>query len=168
MLLFLKHLFVCVYTLVVMPHPFYLSVTEIKYNSKSKSTEIACKMFTNDLEDALKKTTGKKIDLINPVNKEETGKILFEYIEKRLKINTNQKPQKLNYIGFEKEDDVIWTYMEIKNSDQPKTIFIENKLLYDYLKEQINIVHVEAGKYKESGKVTYPDYILQFKVNSVN
>lgn len=164
MLLFLKHILIGIYTLFVLPHPFYLSVTECKYNTKNKSIEVSCKMFTNDLEDALKKKSGKTVDLINPKNKEETGKILFEYIEKRLKITVNQKLQKLNYIGFEKEDDVIWTYMEIKNVEKPKTVKIENTLLFDFLKEQINIVHLEVGSYKESSKVTNPDYKLEFTV----
>ena len=59
------------------PHPFYLSITEMKYNDKSKSLEISCKMFTGDLEDALKKTTNKSVDLIHPKNKPETEKILL-------------------------------------------------------------------------------------------
>lgn len=164
MLLFLKNILIALYSIFLIPHPFYLSVTDCKYNPKNKNIEISCKMFTNDLEDALKKKNGKTVDLINPANKEETGKLVFEYIEKRLKITTNQKLMKLNYIGFEKEDDVIWTYLEIKNVEKPKNLKIENTLLYDYLKEQINIVHVEVGSYKESSKVTNPDYKLEFPI----
>ena len=40
-------------------HPYHLSVTEIKFNDKNSSLEVACKMFTADLENALKKTTKK-------------------------------------------------------------------------------------------------------------
>lgn len=162
--LLIKHLIIWI-SLVILPHPFYLSVTEIKYNASKKSMEVSCKMFTNDLEDALKKTSGKSIDLINTSNKKEVESVLFAYIQKRLTISVNNKPVVLKCIGYEKEEEAIWTYMEIVNCDKPNTISIENKLLYDYLKEQMNIVHCEAGTFKESSKVVNPDSKISFTIN---
>lgn len=165
MLVVLKQLIICACIYLWMPHPFYLSVTEIKYNAAHKTTEVACKMFTNDLEDAIKRSSGKKVDLINSTDKTETGRQLSEYITKRLQINFNGKIRTLTYIGYEKEEDAIWTYFEIKNCEEPKIALIENKLLYDYLKEQINIVHLNIGNFKESSKVTNPEAKLEFKIN---
>ncbi len=144
------------------PHPFYLSVTDIKYNDKSKSLEIACKMFTNDLEDALKKITNKSIDILNPKNKPEVEKILFAYITKRLSVNLNGKLKTLKFIGYEKEDDVIWTYMEIEKCEKPKQLIIQNSLLYDFVKEQINIVQIEVDGNKQSSKVSNPNKEIRF------
>ena len=79
------------------PHPFYLSVTDIKYNEKNKSLEVATKMFTSDLEDALKKTFKKTVDILNPKDKKEVEKILFDYITKRLTINLNGKLKTLKF-----------------------------------------------------------------------
>jgi hypothetical protein len=147
------------------PHPFYLSVTDIKYNEKNRTLEVACKMFTNDLENVLKKNTGKKIDLIDPKDKKETEKVLFDYISKRLEINLNGKKQTLKFLGYEKEEDVIWTYMEIEKCEKPKQFVIHNSLLYDHLKEQINMVHLEVNNKKQSSKVTNPEKELKFTVN---
>lgn len=164
MLLFKNIILVCVFLLTGTPHPFYLSVTDIKYNDKNKSLEIACKMFTNDLEDALKRTTKKSIDLINPKDKKETERILFDYINKRLSINLNGKSKTLKCIGFEKEEDVIWTYMEIEKCEKPKQLLINNSLLYDFLKEQINLVSFEISGNKQSSKVSNPDKEIKFTV----
>lgn len=164
MMLFIKHL-ICWLSLVVLPHPFYLSVTELKHDSSKKNMEVSCKMFTNDLEDALKKTSNKPIDILNPKNKQEVEAVLFAYIQKRLIILVNNKPVALKYIGYEKEEDAIWTYMEIANCEKPVTISIDNKLLYDHLKEQMNIVHCEVGTFKESSKVTNPDSKMSFTIN---
>ena len=166
MLFFKPIILACVFLLVGKPHPFYLSVTDIKYNDKNKSLEIACKIFTNDLEDALKRTTKKNVDLINPQDKKETGKILFDYINKRLSINLNGKLKTLNYIGFEKEEDVIWTYMEIEKCDKPKQLNISNGLLYDFLKEQINLVSFEISGNKQSSKVSNPDKEINFTITN--
>lgn len=164
MLLLIKYIS-CLMGLSLLPHPFYVSVTELKYNSQKSSIEISCKMFSNDLEDALKKTNGKPIDLLNPKNKPEVEKLLFNYIANRLTIQVNGKTEKYGYIGYEKEEEAIWTYLEITHCQKPQNISIENKLLYDFLKEQINIVHFESGTYKESSKVTNPDSKITFLAN---
>ena len=165
MLLFKNIVLVCVLLFTGKPHPFYLSVTDIKYNEKNKSLEVACKMFTNDLEGALKKTTGKKVDILNTKDKKEVEKILFDYINKRLTVNLNGKTQTLKYIGYEKEDDVIWTYMEIEKCVKPKQLNISNSLLYDFLKEQINLVSFEIAGDKQSSKVSNPDKEIKFTIN---
>jgi hypothetical protein len=100
------------------PHPYYLSVTTIKYNDKSKSLEVAVKMFTSDIENALKRTTKKAIDIINPKDKKEVDKVLFDYVNKRLLIKVNGKDQILKFIGYEKEDDSIWTYLEVRKAEK--------------------------------------------------
>lgn len=164
-MLFLKNIIIfSLFLFIGKSHPFYLSVTDMKYNEKNKSLEIACKLFTNDLEGALKKTTGKKVDIINPKDKKEVEKILFDYINKRLAINLNGKLKTLKYIGYEKEEDVIWTYMEIEKCEKPKQINITNSLLYDYLKEQINLVSIEIAGSKQSSKVSNPDKEIKFTV----
>ena len=67
---------------------------------------------------------------------------------------------------LEKEDDVIWTYMEIEKCEKPNQINISNSLLYDFLKEQINLVQVEVGTYKQSSKVTNPEREMKFTVTN--
>jgi hypothetical protein len=144
------------------PHPFFLSVTDMKYNEKNKSMEIACKMFTNDLEDALKRTTKKTVDLINSKDKTETQKLISDYITKRLTVSINGKIKTLKCIGYEKEDDVIWTYMEIEKCEKPKQLVIQNGLLYDFLKEQVNLVSFEIDGNKRSSKVSNPEKEIKF------
>lgn len=166
MLLFKNIILICGLLLAGRPHPFYLSVTNIKFNEKNKSMELSCKLFTNDLEDALKRTAKKSVDIINPKDKKETEKILFDYISKRLIINLNGKTKNLKYIGYEKEEDVIWVYLEIEKCEKPKQINISNSLLYDFLKEQINLVQVESGNYKQSSKVSNPEKELKFTITN--
>ena len=39
----------------VLKHPFFMCVTDIKHNIKQHSLNISIKLFTNDIENALKK-----------------------------------------------------------------------------------------------------------------
>jgi hypothetical protein len=143
-------------------HPYYISVVDIKYTNSQNTLQISSKMFINDLEDALKKTSKKNIDILNPKNKTETDSVLFNYIKQRLSLNINSKPQLLNYVGYEKEEDAIWTYLEIKNCKAPKKINIETKLLYDFLPTETIIIHCEINGVKKSSKITNPDSNVEF------
>jgi hypothetical protein len=143
-------------------HPFYISVVDVKQDVKTANLNISVRMFTTDLEDALKKTTSQKIDILNPTNKAQMDSILFCYITKRLNITVNAIKQKLLFVGYEKEEESIWAYLEIKKIVKPKSIIIDTKLLYDYLPQQVNIVHTEINTIKKSSKVTNPNSKVKF------
>lgn len=142
-------------------HPYYLSVVDIKY--KAPSLEISVRMFTNDLEEALSKTTANKIDLINPSDKPATDSILSNYIKQRLYISTSGKRKTLSYIGFEREEDSIWSYFEIKNIKvSPKQLDINAKILYDSFPSETIIIHCEVNGVKKSSKIMNPESVTHF------
>ena len=143
-------------------HPFFVSVIDISHKPKENSLQISIKLFTNDFEDALKRSTKKNVDILHPKNKSEMDSMIMNYISKRFNLTINLKKQMFQFIGYEKEEEAIWTYLEIKNIPVPKKINIETKLLYDYLPQQINIVHTEINGVKKSSKVTNPEYKVEF------
>lgn len=160
--LFLIYIILLISSFNDLKHPFYISVIDLKHDAKQQSLNISIRLFTNDLEDALRKTTKKPVDILNPKNKEYTDSIVCNYILKRLIIQFNSKNQKLNFIGYEKEEESIWAYFEISKCLNPKKITVETKLLYDYLPQEVNIVHVEFKAIKKSFKLTNPENRVEF------
>ncbi|MDX2172841.1 MAG: DUF6702 family protein [Bacteroidota bacterium] len=143
-------------------HPFYLGVADLKYNSTEKSIQGSIKLFTNDFENALKKDTKQTVDLINAKDKALTKKIITDYLTKYFNLKLNGETKSYTVIGFEREQEAVFTYIEFKNCETPKTIEIENSLLYDSFKEQMNIVHFELSGTKKSVKVNNPDKKITF------
>ncbi len=143
-------------------HPYYVSVTDIKYKEAEKTLQISCRTFTDNIENALKKIYKKPIDILHPKDKQEAEKLLSDYINKHLKIKIDGIVQKPTLIGYEKEEDAVWTYLEVKNIEVPKNIHLENSLLYEYLPQQINMVHTEVNGKKQSLKVTNPEKEMVF------
>jgi hypothetical protein len=143
-------------------HPYYVSVIDIKYNEQEKTVQISCRTFTDNIEDALRKLYKKQVDVLHPKDKKEVENLLADYINKRVKIKVNGKWQTIQFIGYEKEEEAIWSYIEIKNVELPKSVMIENTLLYDYLPQQINMVHIEIKGNKQSSKTTNPEKELIF------
>ena len=146
-------------------HPFHLSVSDLKYNAKGKSIEASVKININDFELALQKLYDKKVDLINShgKEKEEINKLILEYLQKRFQLKCNGMEMKFDLLGYEREEEGVWIYLEFKNAQLPKTIEIENSILYDYINTQENLVHFELNGKKKSLKVAYPEKNVHFE-----
>ena len=144
-------------------HPVYMSVTEINYDVVRKSMGMVCKIFITDFEFVLKKYH-KGVDLLNPSKKKTSDVWIDEYIQKNLKISMDQKRCEFKYLGFEREDDALMVFYESPKINLPKQFVVENTLLYDFKKEQMNIVHVEINSERKSRKLTQPDthFIFDF------
>lgn len=141
-------------------HPFYQSVTDLKYNAKEKAIQGSVKLFVNDIEGALKKIQGRTVDLIHPKDTVQTRHVLENYLQKHLVFTVNGKQLAYRVIGFEREEEAIWIYMELTNCPLPKKVMIENTLLYDLLSEQSNIVHMDVNGEKKSAKVDKPEKMI--------
>jgi hypothetical protein len=144
-------------------HPFYVSVTEINHNAGDKNLEISCKIFTDDFETALGKASGTKVDLFNPKDKQFVEKQITSYIKKHLVIKLDNKQVPLEFVGFERENEAVWTYLQVSNTSAPKKIDINNDLLYDSFDQQINLMHVSVGGNRKSTKLDYPDVSATFQ-----
>ena len=159
------------------PHPFHVSVVEVNHNATDKTLEISCKIFTDDFEkvltqnypltesrgqDAAHKT---KVDLINPSNKAAMDTLVKKYITSHLSLSADGKPVKLLYIGFERENEAVYSYVQVDNISSVKKIDITNKLMYDLFTDQANIMHVIVEGKRKSKKLDYPETIAKFEFN---
>ena len=138
-------------------HPIYVSVVEIEHNAKAKTLEVSCKIFTDDFEKALRATYNTSVDLINPKSRPTMDKLINEYVQKHLKLTANNKPVILKYIGYEQEEEGIYSYYEAANIPVVKDIVIINNLLYEYKAEQMGLLHITVNGTRKSTKLNNPN-----------
>lgn len=143
-------------TLFGLSHPFYVSVAEINHNAKDKTLEISCKIFSEDLEEILKKNYKAPVDLANVKMQVVNDKMIQDYITGHLIINTDGKASRLSYVGFEKESAVVYCYFEVANISTVKKLEITNSILQDFTDKQTNIMHVIVNGKRTSTKLDYP------------
>ncbi|HET8753284.1 MAG TPA: DUF6702 family protein [Salinimicrobium sp.] len=130
-------------------HKFYLSVTEIEYNSENKSLQVISRVFTDDMEAVLKERYNSEIFLTRKKEHPDADAFLKKYIEQRLKIVVNGELQKLNYLGKKYDNDQLVLFIEVENVPEIKSISVENKILTGLFPDQKNVVHIEfQGKTK--------------------
>jgi hypothetical protein len=137
-------------------HPFHVSVVEINHNAADKTLEISCKIFTDDFEKVLAKNYQTKVDLINPVDKKAMDSIVKKYIVSHLSVAADGKAGNLVYIGFERDAEAVFSYVQVENISSVKKIDITNKLMHDMFDDQINIMHVIVNGTRKSAKLDYP------------
>jgi hypothetical protein len=139
------------------PHPFYVSVTEINHNAADKTFEISCKLFTEDTEQSLNNIYKTKVDFYTEKGKEQAEKLLLDYMSKHLAVFADGKYGRLELVGFEREKEAVWVYLQVSNVQAPKRITVQNTILYEFHEEQINLVHVTVNGIRKSGKTISPE-----------
>jgi hypothetical protein len=144
-------------------HPLYVSVSEINYNATDKNLEISCKIFTDDFEKTLTTLYNKKVDLFSPKDKAETDRQVSDYVRKRLLIKLDGKDVTLEFVGFERENDAIWSYFQAAVPTAPKKVDISNSILYEAYDKQLNLMHVSVGGTRKSMRLNYPDKEAKFE-----
>lgn len=147
---------------VLIQHPYYISVTEVNYNTDEKQIEVACKIFTDDFENALKSVCNCKVDLYHATDTTFTHKQIAAYINNHLHIKTDNNTASLHFEGYQVEGEAAWCYFSAPVDQQPKYIQIFNDLLYQYKKEQVNIMHVKIAGNRKSERLSFPDNKVKF------
>lgn len=138
-------------------HPYYMSVTDIEYRPAQKEIQIACKIFTDDLEDALKAETKKPVSLTDGKDKAAKQELLRSYLQTHFKLMVDGKPVAYDLIGFENEQEATWNYLLVKNVSGFKAVTVYNDLLFQLRTGQINIIHFKHKGETKSYRLTAPE-----------
>lgn len=143
-------------------HPVYISVTTIEQNAKDKTLEITCKMFTDDLEKAVKGSSSIKLDLYKKTDKAKADELIKNYIGRHLILSTKLATLQLQYVGFEIQEESVLCYFQVNNIASLPQLEVSNNLLYETQKEQMGIIHVISNGKRKSFKLQNPDKIAAF------
>ena len=137
-------------------HPLHLATVEIDHNATDKTLEITCKTFWDDFESILSKVNRSKVDLVSGKDTAGNNKKIFEYIKSHLQITIDDKPVQMSFVGYEKEDVVVYSYLQVDNISSGKKVTIVNSLMHDMFDDQVNIIHVIVKGERKSTKLDYP------------
>jgi len=130
-------------------HEFYVSLTEIRYNSQTERFELSIRIFPDDLDRALLARTGIHTQLATELEHKKADSLLMLYILEDLSLEVNGKKLGLEYLGKEPESDAIWCYLESTKVAAPETITVHSAILTEYFPDQVNIIQVYRGKWNK-------------------
>ncbi len=160
-------------------HPFHISTAEVEYNPTSKRLEVGLKCQSVDLEKALSRLAGKKIDIEkDPVVDELATRYLTArfYLavvppaskDKSASTNIEQEvpnPPKepIKLVGKEFETTWVWIYFEtpIPAGDEP--LVLVNRVLFEVNTGQINTSLIRYEGKRDALKATTLKPFQSFK-----
>ena len=143
-------------------HPFYVSVTDVSHNDKDKTLEISVKLFIDDFESSLGKTFNQPVDLGQPKDSVKVNQQVFDYLQQHLQVSVNGKQARLVYVGYERERESAWCYVQVNDITNVNEIQVKNSLLYDSFDKQINIMHINAKGLRKSTRLSFPETVAKF------
>ena len=143
-------------------HPLHLATVEIDHNATDKTLEITCKTFWDDFESILSKVNKSKVDLVGGKDTAGNNKKIFEYIKSHLQITIDGKPVQMSFVGYEKEDVVVYSYLQVDNVSSVKKVSIVNTLMHDMFDDQVEIIHFIVNGNRKSTKLDYPAKNAEF------
>jgi len=117
-------------------HDFHASITQIEYNEISGRFEIAAKMFTDDLELAIRPDDRPVGELLK-----SDSLLVANYLKERLRLKVDGSHVMLAFLGCETENDATWCYLESGPYEQLTGLSVRNTVLLEVFDDQVNIIH---------------------------
>lgn len=132
-------------------HPMYISLGLIDFNPKTQSLDITFKVFTDDLQDAVRKASSRD-DLFIGYEDEipAVDSLINVYFNDQIGFSfPDETKRTMNYLGKEIELDVTWCYFQIKDLNDLTKLEATCKLFTELFPTQTTIMHVKKdGKEK--------------------
>ena len=140
--------------LVSLSHPYFISMTDIRHNTKTKKVEVSVRIFTDDFEKTLRQNCHCKVDLSTKGDKVMMGKLINNYIVQHLYLKLDGQDKNLEFKGYQQEEESVWSYFEIVEENKFAKMEVTNTLLHDYKEEQVNMIQIHANGKDETNKAT--------------
>lgn len=160
-------------------HPFHVATAETRWNMETKKLEVSIRCHPIDLETALRRRTGKKIDLDTTENVDE---LLTDYLRETFQLHQGPLPApapgpapgealktpttpatptatendkesklaKLHWVGKEIDMKWAWLYLELEPKDLTQELHMTNTILMDVLDDQSNTVIIRLETQRQS------------------
>ncbi|WP_284464599.1 DUF6702 family protein [Chryseobacterium sp.] len=141
-------------------HPYHVGSVEINYNSKSKTFEVTGRFFLDDMENGLIKKYGGSFHFNDEKYKTKLNESLQKYCQEYFKLKADNKFLKVNYIGYEEDQESVNVFLESEPVASPKKVETAVSFLYNLFDDQINIVHIIVNGERKSEKLSYPNRYL--------
>lgn len=126
-------------------HAVYVSVTEVKHTAGER-WEVSCRLFNNDLEDAIRNATGQSVVLRTDGDIFKSGEMIAAYVSQKLQFfDTQGKRCTLRWVKGVAQNDSVWCSFYL---DAEGFSTIENGLLTELFPTQQNVVTLEKDGQK--------------------
>ena len=125
-------------------HALYLSLQEIRYQAPTLS--VGFRIFSDDLEDALRAHTGRFVPVIDHWQEAETQAAIMRYLQAKTTLSLDGQAVTLSLDHIEPQQDATWIACRLSLPAPPGLIEVNNRLLLEVFDTQKNLVRIYHGQ----------------------
>lgn len=122
-------------------HKFYASLAQVEHTADGR-LEVALRFFPDDLEAALRKATGTRVEVENSA---AFGAVFEPWLNTVFALEAGGRRTTFKYVGAEVTVKTAWVYVESPWSDALANSTMTNALLVDLFPAQVNTVNFVEG-----------------------
>lgn len=130
-------------------HAIYISVVEVSYLQESEEVAITIKVFTDDLEDAIRNHSSR-ISLSNCVEGREA---IVNYLRKTFALSTSSKNIALSWVTCENTEDSIWIILKGTASEFVE-VGVRANYFFELFPTQTHVISIRSDDQKQFIKLT--------------
>lgn len=138
-------------------HPYFVSLTEMRWNTEAKTIQLSVRIFTDDLEAAIQKLYVQHTDIQSGKERVTVKGLLDRYIREHLQVRIGGALQEFHFIGYETEEESTWSYLECTTAPTGGMVHITNTILFDFIEGQVNMIHCYQNADRKSTKLNQPE-----------
>ena len=131
-------------------HPYYVSTLEIDYRPDRAALQITIRVFTDDWQLMLNTHYDKTLRLDPDTDTEKVLTHSTDYFQQHLELNLNGTDVTPSVLGKEYQDDQLLLYLEIAGVAELQTLAVSNRILFEELEGQLNIVRIKTRTKRKS------------------
>ena len=131
-------------------HNFYVSTTSVRYVPNENSFQITTQVFLDDFESALRLNGNENISLTPDGSQVKIDSLIEDYFRKNIIFIAKGEKMNFDFLGKVYKMDVLVAYMELKIDTIVSPLSIKNTILFDYLRDQKNIIHLKLASKRKS------------------
>ena len=124
-------------------HTFHTSLMQMEYNARDETLEVAVQVFTHDLENVLTRRRGGS-GRVRLDKTPDAAKLALAYLNEAFTLKNREGEAKtFTWVGMEQSADAVWLYVEAKMPEGLAGASLRNRIFFDLLDDQVNLVHVK-------------------------
>ena len=128
-------------------HPVHVTFGEVDFNSETGRLEVALVVDSIDLEDALGRRSGERIDLEKTP---DVDRRITAYLTRVFQVRPagSDRPAPIQWVGKEIKVRRTWLFFEVVLTGPPTELEFTNSIFFELAPEQINTLEIEIGEKK--------------------
>ncbi len=144
----------CGFSALLFAHQFYVSMCKIKFLPEAHRLEISIRIFTTDLEAAVKHRSGQDMHLNSSAEIAASDSLIDAYLRAHFSLKINDREAPLLFLEKKFDSDATECRLRVENIDSLKKMDIRNDILTELFDAQTNVVRLQVNGVKKFYNLT--------------